>query len=108
MNDAVFFRTADYTKNKNLVMDDSTVYELDRECLARNQQEEPEEAIIANSIDHCGRRREEIAEQNVAGIDTDAEQLEAFCANERMSGRNCNNNTIFFLFIILLFCGNRR
>ena len=42
MNEAILFKTADYTKNKNLVIDDDTVYEVDPVCRQEQNQKEGE------------------------------------------------------------------
>ena len=42
MNESVFFKTADYTKNKNLIIDDDTVYEVDPICRKEQKQKHKE------------------------------------------------------------------
>ena len=63
MNEAIFFKTADYTKNKNLVIDEDTVYEVDPVC--KQEQNQKDSDTVKDS---CIQENDD---DIVLGIDTE-------------------------------------
>ena len=120
MNEEVFFKTADYTKNRNLVMDDNTIYEMDPVCVAKmsgqkkDYKDQNTDAFTQSPCqisDNIGNESvDDLEQQNnisseggetenriIQGIDI---EKESFSLHQTVK-RKCNIGTILLLFVLI-------